>query len=351
MGRLERGDDPLGVREELERLDHLGVRHGLVAGPPGGREVAVLGTDARVVEPGRDGLGLEDLADLVLEQVALHPVDDAGHAPADGRAAGRLDPDQLRRRVDEPREDPHGVRSPADARGHDVRRPAEQLLALAARLVTEHPLQLPHQPRVGMGSHHRAQAVVRALDGGHPVPHGLVDRVLEGPAARVDGLDLGAEEPHPEDVEGLALDVDRTHVDLALHPQQRGRGRRGHAVLARPRLGHQPALAHPLGQQRLAEDVVDLVRAGVVQVLPLEQQPQAQPVPQVAALGEGRRPAGVVAQEGVEVGPEAGVGPGLPERGLQLLAGRDEALGDEAPAELAEASLDRLLQDHSSAQS
>jgi hypothetical protein len=45
------------------------------------------------------------------------------------------------------------------------------------------------------------------------------------------------------------------------------RSSRAHAVA---RLGDDPPLAHPLGQQRLPERVVDLVRAGVVEVLALE---------------------------------------------------------------------------------
>ena len=46
--------------------------------------------------------------------------------------------------------------------------------------------------------------------------------------------------------------------------------RQGHAVLAGAGFGDQPGLAHPRGQQRLADGVVDFVRAGVVEVLALE---------------------------------------------------------------------------------
>ena len=53
----------------------------------------------------------------------------------------------------------------------------------------------------------------------------------------------------------------------------------------------------------------------------------------------GRRPAGVVAQQRVELGAEGGIGPGVAEGRLQLLAGRHQRLGDEAPAELAEAAV------------
>jgi hypothetical protein len=40
-------------------------------------------------------------------------------------------------------------------------------------------------------------------------------------------------------------------------------------VLAGTGLGDEAVLAHPLGQERLAEDVVDLVRPGVGKVLAL----------------------------------------------------------------------------------
>ena len=61
--------------------------------------------------------------------------------------------------------------------------------------------------------------------------------------------------------------------------------------------------------------------------------------PRLLALGERRRPAGVVAQQVVELGAEGGVGPRVAERGLELLARGDERLGDEATAELAEPSV------------
>ena len=68
----------------------------------------------------------------------------------------------------------------------------------------------------------------------------------------------------------LAADVLGAHVDDALEVQQRAGGRAGDAVLAGAGLGDDPRLAHALGEQRLPERVVDLVRAGVVEVLALE---------------------------------------------------------------------------------
>ena len=42
--------------------------------------MGVLGTDARIVEPGRDGVGLEDLSLLVLQECAAHAVEHPGDA-------------------------------------------------------------------------------------------------------------------------------------------------------------------------------------------------------------------------------------------------------------------------------
>ena len=99
------------------------------------------------------------------------------------------------------------------------------------------------------------------------------------------GDHLGAEQVHPGDVERLAAGVDRAHVDGAVEPEVRRRGRAGDAVLAGAGLGDHAGLAHPPGQQRLAEHVADLVGAGVVEVLALEQDPGADLLARAARRG------------------------------------------------------------------
>ena len=62
----------------------------------------------------------------------------------------------------------------------------------------------------------------------------------------------------------------RAHVDDAGQIEQGAdRGRR-HAVLAGAGLGDDAFLAHATGQQDLAHRVVDLVRARMVELVPLE---------------------------------------------------------------------------------
>ena len=89
------------------------------------------------------------------------------------------------------------------------------------------------------------------------------------------GSTVGAEEPHPLDVGRLPAHVLGAHVDDALEPEPRAGGRRRDAVLSGARLGDDPPLPEPPREHDLAERVVDLVRAGVVQVLALEVEPPA----------------------------------------------------------------------------
>jgi hypothetical protein len=110
---------------------------------------------------------------------------------------------------------------------------------------------------------------VRRLDVGDPVADGFVDGVLECTAAGLDGDYLGSEQVHAQDVHVLAFDVLAAHVHVAFEAEQGGGGGGGDAVLAGPGLGDNPRLAHALGEQDLANRVVDFVGAGMGQVLAL----------------------------------------------------------------------------------
>ena len=81
---------------------------------------------------------------------------------------------------------------------------------------------------------------------------------------------LGTQQPHFIDIQSLTAGVLLPHEHHALHTKESRRGGGGHPVLARSGLGDETGLAHLLGQQGLAQHVVDLVGAGVVQVLPFE---------------------------------------------------------------------------------
>ena len=110
---------------------------------------------------------------------------------------------------------------------------------------------------------------MRVVDAGCPFAERFVYGIFERARARIDGAHFGTEQAHLVHVERLALGVLATHVHHALHVEQR-RGRGGcHAVLPGARFGNQARFAHLFCQQRLAQHVVDLMCAGVVEVFAL----------------------------------------------------------------------------------
>ena len=182
-----------------------------------------------------------------------------------------------------------------------------------------------------------ADAIESVRDVGHPVAQRLVHRVLQRARAGLNGDDLGAQHLHAEYVGLLPLDVDRAHVDDAFEAEARA-GRRGRdAMLAGARLGDDARLAHAAGEQDLAQHIVDLVRAGMVELVALEVDLRAaemlgHPLGEI----ERARPPDIMLQEIVELGLEARVRFGVLVGLLQREDQRHQRFGDEAAAEHAE---------------
>ena len=236
-------------------------------------------------------------------------------------------------------EDADGVAAAADAGGDRIGQAAELFEHLRARLAADDGVEVAHHARIRVGAGHGADDVEGVGHIGHPVAHGLVERVLERGRAAGDRHHGGAEQAHAVDVGLLPLDVGGTHVDHAFQPQARGHGGAGHAVLAGAGLGDDPGLAHAAGQQGLADGVVDLVRAGVVEVLALEQDLRAAHLAaQAPGVVDRAGAAHVVLEVVVERVGEGRVGAGRVVGGGQFLQRPDQGLGDEAPAVAAEVS-------------
>ena len=136
---------------------------------------------------------------------------------------------------------------------------------------------------------------------------------------------LGAHQPHPEDVQFLPRDVVRAHVDAGFQPEQGADHRGGDAVLAGAGLGDQPRLAHPPGEQGLAEHLVGLVGAAVEQILALQIDARLAAA-EVAAQGQRRRPPGIIGEQSGKLGLEAGIVLRGEEGGLELLERRHQDL-------------------------
>ena len=98
-------------------------------------------------------------------------------------------------------------------------------------------------------------------------------------------------------------------------------------------LGDDARLAHAPSQHDLAEHIVYLVRAGVIELLALEIDLRA-----AAVLGEPlgeierRRPADIGREMAVHLGLEVGIGLGIGVGPLEIEDQRHQRLGDEAAA-------------------
>src|SRR5215467_3630247 len=85
--------------------------------------------------------------------------------------------DEPRVAVEEAGERSDRVRPATHARDDNIGIVTEERAALAARFVADDALELAHHPREGVRSDDRPDAVVRGVDGRHPVAQRLVDRV------------------------------------------------------------------------------------------------------------------------------------------------------------------------------
>ena len=253
-----------------------------------------------------------------------------------------LDPDQLDPGVaDEAAKVPIAFEPPpTQARTRSGSRPAASQ-HLGARLLAEPALKVAHQRRVGGRPHRGADHVVgrRHIGTQSRIAADTASFSVRAPASTP--TTSAPSRCHPLDVRPLAAHVLRAHVHHALETEQGTRRGRGDPVLARAGLGDHPRLAHPPRQQRLAQRVVDLVRAGVGQVLALQPHLAAGDLRQAARVVERRRPADVVAQQPRQLVLERRVGARREPLPLQLVKGRDQRLGHVAAAVGAEAPRER----------
>ncbi len=98
-------------------------------------------------------------------------------------------------------------------------------------------------------------------------------------------------------------------------------------MLAGAGFGDDAALAHAPGQQRLAQAVVDLVRAGVQQIFALDVDLRAaRGFGEAAGVVERRGAARVVGEQMVEFVLESGIGAALPRKSARVLRAGTSAL-------------------------
>jgi hypothetical protein len=152
---------------------------------------------------------------------------------------------------------------------HEVRDADAEFVELSCGFVTNDALHLSHHPRKWVRAHDRTQAVMRRRDTRHPLAHGLVDRVLQGRLPDKTGTTVA-----PSSCMRKTLRAWRT-VSTSPMKTVHSRPSRAAAVAVATPCCPAPVsaitrlLPMRLGEQGLTDDVVDLVRPGVREVLAL----------------------------------------------------------------------------------
>src|SRR5690606_28548581 len=237
-------------------------------------------------------------------------------------------------------ENAHGIRTAAHRRHHVVGLATRVLRHLLKAFVADDGLEIAHHAGVRVRPGHRADDIERVFDVGDPVAHGFVERVFQGTRPGLHRHHGGAQQLHPIDIGRLAPHVFTAHVHHTFHAiAGRDRGR-GNAMLARAGLGDDARLAHVAGQQRLANAVIDLVCARMVEVFALEPDLRAAQFAR-PALGvvHGAGPPDEVLEFVVEGLDELGVEPAPVVSGTQFGKRVHQRFGDEHAAILAEMAL------------
>ena len=252
--------------------------------------------------------------------------------------AGGLDAENLNPGIVEERmKQPHRVGAAADAGDQRIRQPAFSFLHLPAGLDPDDRLEITHHHRIGMRAGDRTDAVESVVNVGDPVAQRFVHRVFQGARSRLYRKHLRAQHLHADHVGLLPRDIDRAHIDHAFQSKARAQRGGGDAVLARAGLGDDALLAHAPRHHDLAEHIVDLVRAGVVQLLALEIDfCAAEMFGQALGEIERRRPADIIPEIAVHFGLECRIGFGLRVSLLQIEDQRHQGFGDKTAPENAE---------------
>ena len=132
----------------------------------------------------------------------------------------------------------------------------------------------------------------------------------------------------------------RAHVDHTFQAEFCADGGSCHAVLTRPSFSNNTGFAHTARQNNLAQDVVNFMRAGVVQLVTLEvdfctTKVFGQPFSIIQRAGT----ANIVGPQIVHFGPERVVGFGELILLFQLEDQRHQGFGHKAPTKIAKAPL------------
>lgn len=161
---------------------------------------------------------------------------------------------------------PDGITATSNTCHDSIRQLAPLLRQLRLDLPPDDALEVSHDSWEGVRANGRPDQVMCIFQSCHPLPHRLVDCILEGLCAGCDRDDLlfsgytgsvssethiSAQHLDTENVQLLSSDILGPHVDVACHAELGTNRSRSNTVLASTRLGDDTSLSQTLGKQYL----------------------------------------------------------------------------------------------------
>ena len=280
MCALNGGYDALGACELITGIDRLVVVDGEHLFASLLCEVGVHGSDARVVEAGRDGECLLDLSVVGLHHQRACAVDDALGATVNGgcrvvgvdAVAACFGKHNLHAVVVDIVIDRSGSVAATTHAGDEIVGIVTSylLFELPLDLFADDALHLRHDVGVGVRAHRGTDEVEGILGMAAPVADCFRAGIGERHVSGGHRMHLCAKHLHALHVGMLSLHVGLAHEDLAVHAEERADRGCCHAVLSGAGLSDDACLAHLACEEYLPDGVVDLVRSRVVEVLAFE---------------------------------------------------------------------------------
>mmetsp|Transcript_11920 Transcript_11920/g.22798 ORF Transcript_11920/g.22798 Transcript_11920/m.22798 type:complete len:366 (+) Transcript_11920:367-1464(+) len=257
-------------------------------------------TNTGVIETGRDRMCVECLARLFLDHIRQGTLQNTRSSLGEGTAmftilvktvTSGFHTMQLHRFVIvKGSKGTNGVGSSTDTGNDCVGEFASLFQHLLTHFTSHDTLKVLDNGGKGMRTNGGSNQVVRVANIGYPITHGFVDGVLESRLAIMDGDNLSTQGVHTENIQLLTFAVNGSHVHGAIQTELGTNSGGSDTVLSGTGFGNDTRLTNTLGQQGLSNRVVNLVSAGVGQVLALQ--------PNGGTTGQFRQTVGLVQRGG-----------------------------------------------------
>ena len=311
MGTFQGGDDTFQFRQFVGGADGFIIINSKYDGTFLCSQIGMHGADTRVIQSGRDRVGLFDLAVFVLDDVSACTVNDSHLSEGDGSGShtciysfttGFGEDDLHAAIVDIMVNGSGGIATTTYTSDKIVGAVTAFFLnELLFDFLADDGLQASHHVGIRMRTDCGTDDVVGIGRMTTPVADCLVGSIFQRHISGSDGDDGCTQHLHFFYIDMLAFYIRFSHVDDAFHVHQGTYGGSSYSVLSGTGFGDDAMLAHAACQKNLSDSVVNLVSSCMVQVFTFEVELAAILFGKPAGIVEWGRTSYVVTQQLVEL--------------------------------------------------